>query len=97
MDARGGFGGVTFEVTVDGMTFCLDRKSTRLNSSHRCISYAVFCLKKKNIHNRSKLDHDNRTCEPFEPLHLASHPLLGAAIQQHVHHRRPLSQLNEQR
>src|SRR5437762_13802848 len=27
---------------VDG-----DRKSTRLNSSHRCISYAVFCLKKK--------------------------------------------------
>src|SRR5437762_6148461 len=25
----------------------LDRKSTRLNSSHRCISYAVFCLKKK--------------------------------------------------
>src|SRR5437762_13448589 len=34
--------------------FCLgiDRKSTRLNSSHRCISYAVFCLKKKkNIKN----------------------------------------------
>src|SRR5256886_3848027 len=26
---------------------CLDRKSTRLNSSHRQISYAVFCLKKK--------------------------------------------------
>src|SRR5437762_9210485 len=24
-----------------------DRKSTRLNSTHRCISYAVFCLKKK--------------------------------------------------
>src|SRR5437879_10884162 len=24
-----------------------DRKSSRLNSSHRCISYAVFCLKKK--------------------------------------------------
>src|SRR5437762_6342855 len=28
-----------------------DRKSTRLNSSHRCISYAVFCLKKK-IHTK---------------------------------------------
>src|SRR5256885_12055463 len=29
--------------------FCrLDRKSTRLNSSHLVISYAVFCLKKKN-------------------------------------------------
>src|SRR6267142_5612506 len=26
---------------------CLDRKSTRLNSSHMSISYAVFCLKKK--------------------------------------------------
>src|SRR5437764_375428 len=29
-----------------------DRKSTRLNSSHRCISYAVFCLKKKNSVDR---------------------------------------------
>src|SRR5256885_5629747 len=28
-----------------------DRKSTRLNSSHLVISYAVFCLKKKNQHN----------------------------------------------
>src|SRR5690554_7468794 len=28
-----------------------DRKSTRLNSSHVRISYAVFCLKKKNINN----------------------------------------------
>src|SRR5437762_1872239 len=28
----------------------LDRKSTRLNSSHRCISYAVFCLKKTRRH-----------------------------------------------
>src|SRR5690242_21133596 len=31
----------------------IDRKSTRLNSSHMSISYAVFCLKKKkNNHNR---------------------------------------------
>src|SRR5690242_21886170 len=29
----------------------LDRKSTRLNSSHMSISYAVFCLKKKNKNN----------------------------------------------
>src|SRR5690625_6811984 len=28
--------------------FAVDRKSTRLNSSHVAISYAVFCLKKKN-------------------------------------------------
>src|SRR5256886_11706121 len=30
-----------------------DRKSTRLNSSHSQISYAVFCLKKKKIHRHS--------------------------------------------
>src|SRR5436189_3072050 len=39
-----------------------DRKSTRLNSSHRCISYAVFCLKKKKkkiIHN--KYNHKSQT------------------------------------
>src|SRR6266705_5779850 len=35
----------------------LDRKSTRLNSSYRTNSYAVFCLKKKTImHNISELD-----------------------------------------
>src|SRR2546426_1808708 len=31
-----------------------DRKSTRLNSSHLVISYAVFCLKKKKKHNRQQ-------------------------------------------
>src|SRR3712207_7605363 len=41
----GGF----FQVARDGV----DRKSTRLNSSHANISYAVFCLKKKK--NTSKL------------------------------------------
>src|ERR1022692_183901 len=30
-----------------------DRKSTRLNSSHLVISYAVFCLKKKNTHTHT--------------------------------------------
>src|SRR2546429_1234256 len=34
----------------------LDRKSTRLNSSHGYISYAVFCLKKKNKPNVAALD-----------------------------------------
>src|SRR5258708_9906288 len=32
----------------------VDRKSTRLNSSHQIISYAVFCLKKKNPHWQSE-------------------------------------------
>src|SRR5437879_9287739 len=36
--------GLIVVVNLGGPT---DRKSTRLNSSHRCISYAVFCLKKK--------------------------------------------------
>src|SRR5438874_9771115 len=34
-----------------------DRKSTRLNSSHVEISYAVFCLKKKNAHHSSSTIH----------------------------------------
>src|SRR5690606_10199336 len=36
-----------------GVRLEIDRKSTRLNSSHVKISYAVFCLKKKTIVNRS--------------------------------------------
>src|SRR5438067_5913048 len=32
-----------------------DRKSTRLNSSHVSISYAVFCLKKKSIRERQQI------------------------------------------
>src|SRR5690606_39784726 len=40
------FGG---ENDIDGLMWMIkDRKSTRLNSSHVKISYAVFCLKKKN-------------------------------------------------
>src|SRR5690606_40545448 len=34
--------------------FCADRKSTRLNSSHVKISYAVFCLKKKKNNNTAR-------------------------------------------
>src|SRR3712207_7352527 len=34
---------------IDGAIKDIDRKSTRLNSSHANISYAVFCLKKKKI------------------------------------------------
>src|SRR3712207_7228632 len=42
--------GTEFTVTLleEHGTVMLDRKSTRLNSSHANISYAVFCLKKKN-------------------------------------------------
>src|SRR5437762_8058846 len=37
---------------AESATLQPDRKSTRLNSSHRCISYAVFCLKKKKKNKR---------------------------------------------
>src|SRR3712207_8719745 len=41
---------VSFTLMQDQLTSVLqDRKSTRLNSSHANISYAVFCLKNKNI------------------------------------------------
>src|SRR5690242_21169855 len=45
---------------------CGDRKSTRLNSSHMSISYAVFCLKKKR-----------HVTEPLDPPHIteAAHRL----------------------
>src|SRR5476649_3015029 len=38
----------------------LDRKSTRLNSSHTVLSYAVFCLKKKNKQGSLALEHTDR-------------------------------------
>src|SRR2546430_12077445 len=47
----------------------LDRKSTRLNSSHSQISYAVFCLKKKKHH---KTQQRNPTHSPNQPLHQCS-------------------------
>src|SRR5258708_29683464 len=37
----------------------VDRKSTRLNSSHQIISYAVFCLKKKKTNRRNADASDN--------------------------------------
>src|SRR5256885_6684099 len=39
---------VPSSIVLIGRNRCRDRKSTRLNSSHLVISYAVFCLKKKN-------------------------------------------------
>src|SRR3712207_8813660 len=45
---------------VVGVVQLLDRKSTRLNSSHANISYAVFCLKKKNQHTYDAFSHSLR-------------------------------------
>src|SRR2546426_8715349 len=41
-----------------------DRKSTRLNSSHLVISYAVFCLKKKKRHKVTSLKETTDTIHP---------------------------------
>src|SRR5438034_7014325 len=46
--------GLSFEGNhaIDDYTLETDRKSTRLNSSHTVISYAVFCLKKKKLQTK---------------------------------------------
>src|SRR5205807_9611610 len=54
----GGLGGVK-KIRVLVLHIRRDRKSTRLNSSHLVISYAVFCLKKKN--KKDKYTTDTRT------------------------------------
>src|SRR5437899_8569970 len=46
---------LTFSIT-QGILWGLDRKSTRLNSSHLGISYAVFCLKKKKTKNTQSFE-----------------------------------------
>src|SRR3989454_2536280 len=47
-----------------------DRKSTRLNSSHLVISYAVFCLKKKKITTLSPISLDEQRRAAIQYLHL---------------------------
>src|SRR5256885_7453559 len=51
-----------------------DRKSTRLNSSHLVISYAVFCLKKKNDHTRSTSSNNETAHNPTDYRPATSSP-----------------------
>src|SRR5436189_4425645 len=51
------FAAAALAVRLSGPGPILDRKSTRLNSSHRCISYAVFCLKKKKKNDEHHVTH----------------------------------------
>src|SRR5256885_6990361 len=55
MDGRGIVAVLALGASAAQMGTALDRKSTRLNSSHLVISYAVFCLKKKSIFTMSIL------------------------------------------
>src|SRR5438309_11820977 len=51
---------------VNRVVLDIDRKSTRLNSSHSSISYAVFCLKKKKNKKRKK-ETTKTLCQPTAP------------------------------
>src|SRR5256885_5267494 len=53
-----------------------DRKSTRLNSSHLVISYAVFCLKKKKT---LRIDRNR-----FKPITVADEPFLVYVTPMHI-------------
>src|ERR1022692_3560292 len=72
------------------MPFCLDRKSTRLNSSHLVISYAVFCLKKKKIKNSNitiplTILYDNLSLKLLLPwCHICSTTI---AVAMHIYQR----------
>src|SRR2546430_6806651 len=59
-------------VLLKGGEVIPDRKSTRLNSSHSQISYAVFCLKKKNKNPVHQLPHD--PLSHIDPTY-TTHPL----------------------
>src|SRR5437867_12527613 len=56
-----------------------DRKSTRLNSSHRTISYAVFCLKKKKKNNTPTQENNAKH------LMISTHKISHAQLTLHYH------------
>src|ERR1022692_4642457 len=55
------------------MLFRSDRKSTRLNSSHLVISYAVFCLKKKKKSQAYNFDRNKHRMNPSKQRITSSH------------------------
>src|SRR3712207_8003056 len=59
--------GVRHGAEAAGGALLLDRKSTRLNSSHANISYAVFCLKKKRKTNTYRDDSLGLPIPTFQP------------------------------
>src|SRR2546422_7179555 len=57
-----------------GHDFTGDRKSTRLNSSHGYISYAVFCLKKKKNKSPRRTDYGHDLTCATNSVHHSTHP-----------------------
>src|SRR3989454_2261644 len=82
-------------LSISGRVQRLDRKSTRLNSSHLVISYAVFCLKKKkNNDKRLRLEHKvSRTRPDHAKLgsNTIRYPLIVVPYDPHI--RRTLYQI----
>src|SRR5260221_7474683 len=62
---------------ADSLHAMVDRKSTRLNSSHTVISYAVFCLKKKN----QPIPTPAAVTQPVICLVQAAHSTPGAGLR----------------
>src|SRR5688572_32096868 len=60
-DAKSAVDAAQAAVTAANAQVKTDRKSTRLNSSHSQISYAVFCLKKKKKKNNTHINKGNHT------------------------------------
>src|SRR6202045_2274659 len=60
---------------------CSDRKSTRLNSSHVAISYAVFCLKKKETKEFYESIHPSRATHHQCPFHRKAHAVFLWTMQ----------------
>src|SRR2546430_12414852 len=65
---------------ADGVNLAADRKSTRLNSSHSQISYAVFCLKKKNkaLYRHRKVRMTTAILTPRTTTHAATQTKLSS-------------------
>src|SRR5205809_2627946 len=62
----------------------LDRKSTRLNSSHGYTSYAVFCLKKKNLSTCIPVFTSSKPNPPSDPCMDSIDPALAELTIQHA-------------
>src|SRR2546430_8193863 len=54
--------------TIGALALASDRKSTRLNSSHSQISYAVFCLKKKKKDIRTNAEHSKMRAQDIKRI-----------------------------
>src|ERR1022692_3199337 len=67
----------------------LDRKSTRLNSSHLVISYAVFCLKKKN-YDHAHILHVVETIVLDKKVRFPSRAVVSSLVDTHLS-RKPCS------